>query len=58
MKVLARKAPRRWATIVLLLGPGGKMAPFRWGPVGELTPQETYEGGNGPTWVLIAELAG
>ncbi len=25
---------------------------------GELTPLETYEGGNGPTWVLITELAG
>lgn len=25
---------------------------------GELTPVETYEGGNGPTWVLITELAG
>ena len=25
---------------------------------GELTPLETYEGGDGPTWVLITELAG
>jgi 6-phosphogluconolactonase len=25
---------------------------------GELIPVETYEGGNGPTWVLITQLAG